>query len=664
MDEHNFSGYATKAGLRCADGRVIMPEAFKKMDGKTVPLVWQHGHDKPDNVLGHAVLQARDDGVYAYGYFNNTKAGQNARDLVEHKDITALSIYANGLVQKSKQVFHGVIREVSLVLSGANPGALIDNVTIAHGDGDFTELDDEAVIYTGLELEIQHSDEDFDEEDDETDEDDFVEHADEEMTVAEVFDSLTKQQKDVVHYMIGAALEDAVKANSAKQSAISDDEGDLAHQEGTEEMKNVFDDNGNTQEVETHELTHDAMKGIIERADKLGSLKEATEEYALEHGITNIEVLFPDAKTIGQTPEWDKRRTEWVSGVLNGTNHAPFSRVRTRSADITHEQARAKGYIKGEVKKDEFFGISQRSTTPTTIYKKQTLDRDDILDITDFDVVQWMKGEMRLMLEEEIARAVLVGDGRDVSSPDKVKDPVGASEGSGIRSILNDHELFVTTVNVNLDDADSDYNEVFDSVIRARKFFRGSGKPTFFTTAGHIAEMMLVKDGFKRRLYRSMEELATALMVKNIVEVEVMEDHPELIGIIVDLSDYTLGADKGGQISMFDDFDLDVNKHKYLIETRTSGALTKIKSALVVKKVAGTDELVVPASPTFDGTDVTIIDTTGVVYRDASNDAVLNNSGSPYTVASGDTLDVYATAATGYYFATNEDDEWSFTNDA
>lgn len=679
MKDSHFSGYATKAGLRCADGRVITPQAFKDMDGKTVPLVWQHGHGNPENVLGHAVLEARPDGVYAYGYFNETKSGKNARDLVIHKDIKSLSIYANELVQKSKQVLHGVINEVSLVLRGANPGAFIENVTVVHGDGFDETLEDEAVIYTGLDLEFQHSaddledeydfvEEDFDDDDDYDYEEDDIQHAAEDMTVQDVYDSLSKQQKDVVHYMIGAALEEAANKNSdsVKQSATHDDEGDLAHQEGTQNMSNVFEDNGNYQgsSVDQHELSHDAMKGILERADKLGSLKEATEEYALEHGITNIEVLFPDAKTIGQTPEWDKRRTEWVADVLNTTNHAPFARVRTRSADITHDEARAKGYIKGEVKEEEFFGISQRTTTPTTVYKKQQLDRDDIIDITDFDVVTWMKGEMRLMLEEEIARAVLVGDGRAISSTDKVKDPIGAAEGSGIRSILNDHELFATTVNVNLDDADSDYNEVFDAVIRARRFFRGSGKPTFYTTAAHIAEMMLVKDGFKRRLYRSMDELATALMVKNVVEVEVMEAHEDLIGIIVDLSDYTLGADKGGEISMFDDFDIDVNKHKYLIETRTSGALTKVKSALVVKKVAAADVLVVPAPPTFDGEDVTIVDTTGVTYYDASDDSEVDNTNSPYAVASGETMEVYAEADTSYYFATNAEDQWSFTNSA
>jgi len=644
----DFSGYATKAGLKCSDGRTIMPEAFKHMDGNTVPLVWQHGHGEPANVLGHAKLEAREDGVYAYGFFNDTPAAQNARALVKHGDITALSIYANKLVERSKQVFHGVIREVSLVLSGANPGALIDNVAIAHSDGSTDILDDEAVIYTGLELE--HSD--LEEEQDE----DLEEELAHEKTVKDIYDSLSDEQKDVVHYMIGAALE-AAKADSAKHS---DDEGGLSHQEGTEEM-NVFEQGGSAETK--HSLSHEDVKGIVADAMKIGSLKEAVENYALQHGIENIDVLFPDAKSVTDTPEWIKRRTEWVSGVLNGVRSTPFSRIKTRTADLTFDEARAKGYIKGNLKKEEFFGVSQRVTTPTTIYKKQKLDRDDIIDITDFDVVAWLKGEMRLMLEEELARAILIGDGRDVADEDKIKDPAGATEGSGVRAILNDHELYVTTVNVNLDDTDSTYEEVVESVARARRFYKGSGTPTFYTTEATKTEMLLTKDNFGRRLYTSEAELASALRVAAVVPVEVMEDVPDLLGIIVNLKDYNVGADKGGDISMFDDFDIDYNQYKYLIETRVSGALTKVKSALVVKKVDGALVLVVPTAPSYDeGTYTITIPTDADVEYSVDGTPVADAS--THVVSAGTTVVVTAAPAAGNYFATNAEDQWSFSRPA
>ena len=649
--EADFSGYATKAGLKCSDGRTIMPEAFKHMDGKTVPLVWQHGHTEATNVLGHAKLEAREDGVYAYGFFNETDAGKHAKSMVEHGDIVSLSIYANGLIEKSKQVFHGVIRELSLVLSGANPGALIDNVRIAHSDGDVETLDDEAIVYTGLELE--HDDLDEGENGDEED----LEHA-EDSTVQEIYDSLSEEQKQVVHFMIGAALEAA--GNTVSQSD-KNDEGDLTHQEGTDDMsRNVFEKQGKT-EGDAHVLTHDAIKGIVASAEKSGSLKAAVEEYALAHGIENIDILFPDAKTIDSTPEWIKRRTEWVADVLGGTRKSPFSRIKTRNADITHEEARAKGYIKGNLKKEEFFGVSQRTTGPTTVYKKQKLDRDDIIDITDFDVVAWLKGEMRLMLEEELARAILIGDGRDVADEDKIKDPVGAQDAAGIRSIINDHELYVTTVNVNLDDANSDYNEVVEAVMRARRFYKGTGTPAFYTTNQVMVEMLLSKDNFGRRRWNSKEELAAALMCSSVVEVEVMDDVPDVVGIIVNLQDYAVGADRGGDISMFDDFDIDYNQYKYLIETRVSGALTKVKSALVVRKTAGTNVLITPTEPTFDGTDVTIPTDANVAY---AVDGTPTADGTVVPVAAGDTVVVTATPATGYYFATNAEDQWSYTNPA
>ena len=663
----DFSGYATKAGLKCSDGRTITPEAFKHMDGQTVPLVWQHGHKDPANVLGHALLEARDDGVYAYGFFNNTDGGNKAKALVEHKDIVSLSIYANQLVEKSKKVFHGFIREVSLVLSGANPGAVIDNVAIKHSDGEIEELDDEAVIYTGLELahsdEVEEVEETTETEDEnlETEDEETVEHADDsDLTIQDVYDSMTDDQKTVVHYMIGAALEEKAPAKAASHS--DDNSEALIHEEGTEEMtRNVFEQSNTGVTGEKHELSHEDVRGIVADASKCGSLKEAVNNYALSHGIENIDVLFPDARAVDDTPEFVKRRTEWVAGVLSGVRSSPFSRIKTRSADLTFDEARAKGYIKGTLKKEEFFGVSKRTTSPTTIYKKQQLDRDDILDITDFDVVMWMKGEMRIMLEEELARAILIGDGRDVDDEDKIKDPAAASDGNGIRSILNDHELYVTHVNVALAADTPDYNVVVEEVMRARRFYKGSGTPTFYTTVVNATEMLLSKDQFGRRRYNNRTELANALGVASVVDVEVMESEPNLIGIIVNLQDYVVGADRGGDISLFDDFDIDYNQYKYLIETRVSGALTKVKSAMVVHRQASGDVLVAPVEPAFDGVDITIPTDANIDY---AADGVTQTDGATVAVAPGETVVITAAPTAGHYFRTNEQDQWSFTNDA
>jgi hypothetical protein len=575
----DFSGYATKAGLKCSDGRIITPDAFKHQDKETVPLVWQHGHNEPGNVLGHAVLEHRDDGVYTYGFFNDTDAAKNARTLVEHKDIKSLSIYANQLTEKSKQVLHGFIREVSLVLSGANPGALIDNITLAHGDGDMVTLEDEAIIYTGLEL--SHADEKSEEE---------VEHAEGDTTVQDVYDSMSDEQKEVVHYMIATALESSAK--TLKQSDDSDEKkdestSDLVHtddnsgEEGRRMSRNVFEQQSGGKKEEKHVLTHDAISGIVADAQKSGSLKTAVESYALEHGIENIEILFPDARALTDTPEYDSRRMEWVSSVINGTRHSPFSRIKSVLADITHEEARALGYIKGNLKKEEFFSVSKRTTTPTTVYKKQQLDRDDILDITDFDVVTWLKAEMRLLLDEELARAVLIGDGRSNASEDKIKDPEGAADGVGIRSILHDHDLYVA--HVPIDDGD-DPAAIVDAMVSSLGVYKGSGSPTFYTTLPVLTKMLIHRDGDGHRLWKTPSELASEMGVANIVTVEVMETEADLFGIVVNLKDYTIGADKGGDVNFFDDFDIDYNQYKYLLETRVSGALTKIRSAVVVEK--------------------------------------------------------------------------------
>lgn len=675
MEDADFSGYATKAGLKCSDGRTITPEAFKHQDKVTVPLVWQHGHNTPENILGHVLLEAVGDGVRAHGFFNDTKQGLTAKALVIHKDIRALSIWANGLVEKlvsgSKAVLHGNIKEVSLVLSGANPGALIDYVRIQHGDdpNDVTVLEDEAIIHTGLPLEVLvKNDKDGD------DKTGDLAHK----TVQELYDSLNEDQQGLVHYMIAAAL-DAAKDKPAEHSGgkpdektdDNKDEGDLEHQEGTGEVThNIFENNGAGvagNKVERVYLSHDDMKGIVEDARRPGNtLRTAVEAYAVKHGIENIDTLFPDPKALSDRPEWNKRRTEWVAGVINGVKKSPFSRVKSLTADLTFEDARAKGYIKGNFKKEQFFSISKRVTTPTTIYKKQKLDRDDIVDITDFDVVAWLKIEMRFMLEEELGRAILIGDGRAVDDEDKIKDPVGASEGAGIRSILNDHELYATTVNVNIGDANSSYTEVIESVLRARRFYKGTGMPTLYTTEEHLTEMLLVKDTQGRRLYPTVAELANALRVSDVVAVEVMEDEDDLVGIIVNLSDYNIGADRGGEINFFDDFDIDYNQFKYLMETRVSGALTKIKAALVVKKTATANVLVDPITePTFvESTGVvTIPAQTGVVYKNSDTDATLT-AGAQAALDPEETLNVIAVPASGYYFSTNAEDEWSFTRPA
>lgn len=668
----DFSGYVTKAGLKCSDGRTITPEAFKDMDGLTVPLVWQHGHNDPGNVLGHTVLEARNDGVYGYGFFNDTAQGKNAKTLVEHKDITKLSIYANSLLEKQKKVLHGVIREVSLVLAGANPGAEIDYVQVAHSDGDVETLEDEAIIYTGLTLEHEDPPEKVDENKkpegdvEKPEGDTTVEHADatNAPTVQDVYDSLSDDQKNVVSYMVGAAL-DQVKNSTAEHSDKTQNEGDLNHKEGKEMTRNVFDQTDKDKGEPQHVLSHADRLGIVADAQAIGSFKQAVENYALKHGIDNIDVLFPDAKAVSNTPDFDKRRTEWVSAVINGTKHSPFSRIKSLVADLTMDEARAKGYIKGNFKKEEFFGVTKRVTTPTTIYKKQKLDRDDIVDITDFDVVVWLKGEMRLMLDEELARAILISDGREVDDDDHIVDPVGASSGAGIRSIANDHELYAAPIYVNLDDAASSPNETVDAILSGMRLYKGSGNPTFYTTLPYLNTLLLARDTLGRRLYRTSSELAAELGVSNIVTVEVMEDVPDLVGIIVNLTDYTVGADRGGEVTMFDDFDIDYNQYKYLIETRASGGLTKIRSALVVRKTAGTNVLVTPNAPTFVSSTgvVTIVATTGVVYKNADTDATLS-TGAQTALAEGATLNVVATPASGYYIETPNDYMWSFKRPA
>ena len=677
----DFSGYATKADLKCSDGRTITEGAFKHMfDGRTevkVPLVWHHIHNEPGNVLGYAILEHRDSshpggaGVYAYGYFNESEPAKLTKEAVRHGDVTAMSIFANNLLEKAKSVLHGVVREVSLVLSGANPGAVIDNVSIAHGeyDVDYEMHDDEAIIRMNLPLEhTGMEDSDSDEEEDETDEEDEdLEHADTEKTVQDVYDSMSDEQKEVVHYMIGAALEgaDNKQSDNVQHSEDedkeadnnvehSDNEGDLTHQEGSNTMgtqHNVFDQNA-VKADDTNRLTHEQLVGIIAEAQKPGvGFKQAVLKHADEYGIKDIEMLFPDARDVTGTPEWISRRMEWVQAVLSGTKHSPFSKVRTRQADITADEARAKGYVKGNRKVEEVFTLLQRTTGPATIYKKQKLDKDDITDITDFDVVNWLKAEMRLMIEEEVARAVLVGDNRSASNPDKVKDPQGAADGSGIRSILHDDDLYSIKPELaaNVSPKDS-----VRGVVRSSATYKGSGSPTLFMSRVNLIEIMLEEDKFGRPMYADRGALADAMGVSNIVTVDLFDEYDNLFAIIVNLSDYTIGTTKGGELSSFEDFDIDFNQNKYLQETRLSGALTKPFSAIVITRAQG--ELATATQPSFNGaTDtITIPDVEGVEYT-------INDEPVTGDVHITGPTEVVAHPELGYYLATGSTREWSYT---
>ena len=573
--KYDFSGWATRNNIRCSDGRTILKDAFKQHDGQTVPLVWNHQHNESANVLGHAVLENRDEGVYAYCTFNDTEAGKNAKLLVEHGDVTALSIYANQLKQKGSNVMHGTIREVSLVLAGANPGAFIDSV-IRHGE--FCE--DEAVIYTGEELTLQHADSDPSDKADKKDKKGDDEVDNNEKTIQDVFDTLNEEQKNVVYALIGQALEDKEMA----QSAIEENENNIEEDGGEQEMKhNVFEG----KETENNDvLSHDAMETILKDAKRYGSLKESFLAHADTYGIKDIEWLFPDAKNVNMPPDFIKRDDSYVQKVMRGVHHVPFSRIKSMHANITADEARAKGYIKGKRKKEEVFTLLKRTTSPTTIYKKQKLDRDDVVDITDFDVVAWLKMEMRMMLDEEIARAILVGDGRLSDSDDKINEQC-------IRPISTDDDLYCVKAPVAVAAAatEDDIAKAFiKTVIKSRKEYKGSGSPTLFTTEDVITNCLLLEDKNGRVIYDTVDKLATALRVKEIVAVEVMEGaktkvatvEKPLMAIMVNLVDYYVGADKGGSVNMFDDFDIDYNQQKYLMETRCSGALVKPYSAVAV----------------------------------------------------------------------------------
>ena len=674
--DYDFCGYATKNDLLCADGRVIRHDAFKESDGQIVPLVWQHVHSDPKNVLGHALLENRDDGVYAYATFNNTPSGQHAKEMVKHGDISAMSIYANRLKQYGTDVVHGIIREVSLVLAGANPGAYIENISFAHADGTYTDVDDEAVIYSGPDtidyishadeedevgddildqlsdeqidainriidaaingaiddlddedvlddltpdqLEaigdliedavsdaLEHADDDDDEyyDDDDLDEDDYdeedfdededegddvqhsyydddeyydydydIRHADDDPTVEDVWNTLNEEQKNLVYFLIGQANED----DAAEHSAIYDGGFDMKH--------NVFDDAYYDDE---DVLTHDEFDAIMADAYNANSLRDVF----LAHGITNLDVLFPEAKLVTPTPEMISRDMGWVDQLWNGIKRTPFARIKSTAANITGEEARARGYVKGNLKVEEVITLLSRETTPQTIYKKQKLDRDDVIDITDIDVIAWLKQEMRLMLNEEICRAILVGDGRNVNHPDKIKQ-------DKVRPIYQDDNVYTIHYAVTYgesDTADQKASKLADAAVRSRKDYKGSGTPWLFASNETIADLILAKDTIGRRLYKDEDELKAALRVSKIVECPILENIQRTTGtggsaktwdlkaLIFNPIDYTVGADKGGAVSLFDDFDIDYNQMKYLIETRISGALTKPYSAIALE---------------------------------------------------------------------------------
>lgn len=705
----DFSGWASVNDQKCSDGRTIKSGAFAHMDKKKVPLVWQHQHGDPMAVLGHAILENRAFGVFCHGYFNDTENGQQAKLMVQHKDVESLSIFANNLDERrvtgGKEVYHGDIKEVSLVLAGANPGAVIENVNIVHGDS-FETIMDEAYIFTGLGLvegeNIQHSEEIsepvvevektektnqeiFDSFTDEQREvighmldealsmshadepsnkednimadenDNKLEHADEDKTVKEVFDSMSEEQQNVVYYMIGEALDSDDGDGELKQSGLSEDDKEsfLAHfdneiQKGFSDMhKNIFEQNGlnggTATAVEAPTLSHSQLQAIVKDTEKTGSFKESFIAHAATYGFEDIDILFPDAQAISSTPEFIKRRTEWVSEVLGGTKHSPISRIKTIFADITGDEARARGYVKGNLKKDEVVKLLKRVTTPTTVYKKQKLDRDDMIDITSLDVVAWLKAEMRLMLDEEVARAILIGDGREVDDEDKIDE-------DHLRPIAYDHELFTHTVQL---DSNTSPNDIVEGVLYARREYKGTGNPVLFTTDEILTDLILQKDAIGRRLYETEQSLAAALRVSKIVTVEVMAG-TDIVGIIVNLQDYTVGADAGGRIGMFDDFDIDYNQYKYLIETRISGTLTKPKSALVIKRTAGTPA--VATQPNYDASThtITIPTVTGVEYF---IDNVKQTAGNKVITKS---TEVVARPASGYSFAHGTDNDWYY----
>ena len=640
--KYDFGGYVTKNDIKCADGRTIRHDAFKDDNGRTVPLVWQHMHNDPTNVLGHVLLENRDDGVYGYGILNSTPQGKNARELIAHNDITSMSIYANHLKQNGGDVVHGKIREVSLVLAGANPGATIDTVSFEHADGSFTDSDEDVIIHSGFNFddnELSHAEDErptpIESKSDDSDSDETVQqifdsmtdeqktvayyliaqatgqgdiarvarHSDDESsddsgskgsgkTVKQVFDSMSEKQKNVIYFIIGSILSEDNGGKSDENEESEDEDSDNVQHDDLGDItmhKNIFE--GTDTDTGTKELTHDDMNEILKEAEQTRS--SSLKQEFLSHGINQLDVLFPESKSISNEPNLISRPMDWVSQVWNGFRKTPFSRIKTINANITGEEARARGYVKGNKKEEEVLNLLQRATTPQTIYKLQKLDRDDIIDVTDIDVVSWLKREMRVMLDEELARAAIIGDGRSASSPDKIKT-------DNIRPIYGDDDLYTIYYEIKYaaDATEGDKSATLvDSAVKSRKEYRGSGNPVLLASTDVITQMLLARDKIGRRLYANETDLAAALRVSRIIEVPLMEGTTrtytpsgtstsktmELLGLIVNLNDYTIGADRGGAVSLFDDFDIDYNKYTYLIETRCSGALYKPKSAIALE---------------------------------------------------------------------------------
>ena len=736
----DFGGYATRTNLECTDGRTILPDAFKEDDGIIVPLVFAHNHGDIENYLGHCKLENRPDGVYAHAYFNDTPKALLAKEQVRHGDFKYLSIFANNLVEQSKRVMKGKIREVSLVMAGANPGAYIDNVNITHSDGFEETIIDEAYIRIGWEIDvtdgITHADSDGDSGDE---------------TVEDIVESMSDKQKDVLHYLVGQALahkegdeitydgaidvtetleslndtqkmvvhhlltealqhedsestsesdtesgdadgtenesdnadENANESENSEVSSEGNDDGD-GENNNDEAGGDVQHDNTNSQEdgSMTHNifdrssapsatgatatLSHSDMRSIMESVEDHGKLSKAIRHHIksegitvngeLKHGIENMEYLFPDFKQLTESPTFISRQMDWVQKVLGAVRRTPFAKIRTVHADITMDEARARGYVKGNRKEEEVFALLKRETMPQTVYKKQSFDRDDIIDITEIDTVAWVKAEMKLMLDEEIASAILIGDGRSNGDPDKIKN-------DRIRPIFNDDEIYTTKAYVNLDDANSSIEELVDRAIEVRSEYKGSGTPTFYTNQSTIAAFKSVKDNFGHRLYKSTADIASVLDVADVVAIDTFGRVPNLVGIMVNLLDYNIGTDRGGQATMFDDFDMDYNKMKWLLETRLCGALTLPKSAIAFFKVAGSSVLVAPTAPAFEDNEVTVPTITGVVYKNADTGATLTTA-SPVELDEGEQLNVVASPASGYYFKSSVNTVWTFRHQA
>lgn len=641
-NKSDFSGYATRAGVKCADGRVIEPQAFVHNDGDTVPLVWQHGHNSPSNILGHAVLELKDDGVYAYGFFNDSEKAKDAKESVRHGDIRRMSIYANNLRETDNLVHSGVIREVSLVIAGANPGATIDNVTIQHSNDFIEVVEDKAIIHSGENITPTDEGDNMPEDQNETGD----------KTIQDILDDMSEEQRNAVDYLVGAAIE-ATQGDDVDDDDDDDDDEDdssAAHSALTHADKdsnsmshNLFENSGNSSKQTIGDiLTADQISGILHDAMEGGSLKHALEQFALQHSVTNIEGLFPQHKLDGGVQIYD-RQNEWVTKVLNGVRKIPMTRIRTVIADMTPEEARAKGYVKGNEKIEQVFGWLKRETDATTVYKKQSIDRDDLLDITDFDIVAFFWTEMRGKLMEALAEAILIGDGRSAMDPDKINE-------DRIRPIASDIDFYAPKVTL---PSNADPRDIVKAIIRSRKDYRGSGNPTLFTTTDFITDLLLIEDRNQRRIYETVDALKSALRVSDVVEVEYFNQDPTVVGILVNLSDYTVGTNKGGEITKFDDFDIDFNKYKYLIETRISGSLTKPMSAIVIKREEG--DVATPQSPSFnsDTNEIQIPTTSGVIYS-------IKGESVTGVVEIDEVTQVDASATSGHYIPNNTITSWTF----